>query len=239
MAEEPEKKVLRDGEIAVSEKTLTTILENQAKMDKDMEDLRLKNQGLEDAISEKGALTVGGEKLRERKNFDPAFRTVTMKKYPMKGDPENLGIVIGWSNRGAYQKVDKSGVSAQYVDYIDVFFLGHERDENEKLQAESVPLLSLMGAAEVTCKVLQVRDYEGNAYKIRYSALAEEGGERPGERKVRTGEEVKVTTWDPRHGLVETGETIDAWVAFTDLTFVIQIPGINEPVEVDAKFLNI
>ena len=238
----PEPVVLKKGQIVVDEKTLATVLEKQAVMEKEIEDQKAKNAGLEALMLEnKDADTVGEKKLRERKKFEPAFRTVTMKKFPVAGDPENQGIVIGWTNRGAYQKVDKSGVAAQRVDYIDTLVLGKERGEDGTLQAESVPLLSLLGAPEIVCKIIETKDYEGKPFKLRYSPLVDPdlSSDRQGEDKVATGEEIRIKEYDIKHGLMETGDIIDGWVGYTNLTFVLQIPGWAEPVEVDSKYVNI
>lgn len=210
---------LKEGEIVVSQKTLTEVLERVGTAEKLAADATAKAAGIE-AILEAGkdAGTTGEGKLRERKNFEPAFRTVTLKKYPIAGNVEDKGYVIGWDNRGAYQQVDRSGVAPVVIDYINIFFFGKERNKEGKLTAEAVPLLSLLNAEEVTCKILEIK--KGPVDK------------RP------TGEEINITVWDPKHGLVETGETIDGWVGFTPISYVIQIPGVAEPVEVDEKYLN-
>ncbi len=216
---DPEPVVLQPGEVVVDQKTLAAVLAKQTETEKKMADMEARNAGLEAMVAEvQGADTTGGKKLRERKNFEPAFRTVGIKKYPIAGDVENLGYVIGWTNRGAYQKVDKTGVAPVVIDYIDIFFLGHERNEEGKLQAESVTLLSLINAVEVNCKILDTKKVD---------------------RKEPTGEEIRVTTFDAKHGLMETGDTIDGWVGFTDITFTLQVPGLTEPVEIDQKFVNV
>lgn len=234
--------VLEKGQVVVSEKTLTKVLEDQALLEKRVADAEAKNAGLEELMGEgKDDDEDGKKKLRERRKFEPAFRTVTMKKFPIAGDSENLGIVIGWTNRGAYQKVDKSGISAQMVDYIDILYLGQERNTDGKLQAESVPLLSLLGASEVVCKILETKDYKGRPFKLRYSPLVDPdlSSDREGEQKIETGEVIKIKEFDLKHGLMESGEEIDGYVGYTNLTFVLQIPGISEPVEVDSKYVNI
>lgn len=231
--------ILGEGQVVVSEATLKKVLEQSAKAEIDRENDRATIAGLQAQME---ASMGDDKKPKERKQFTPAFRTVGIKKMPIGGDHEKQGYVIGWTNRGAYQKVDKTGISAQIVDYIDVLFLGHERTaDGSKLQAESVPLLTLLGAPEVVCKVLEVKDHEGKPYKIRYQPMIDPdvGLDREGENKKFTGEMINITTWDPKHGLVETGEKIEGWVATTDLTFVIQIPTVDEPVEIDAKFVNI
>lgn len=232
----PEKNMVevKKGQVLVDESTLAKVLEGQAEMEKKVADVEAKNAGLEALFeAQNGADTNGENKLRKRKDFTPAFRTVTLKKYPIKGDVEKLGYVIGWTNRGAYQKVDRSGVAPQIVDYIDIVFLGQERDAAGKLEAESVPLLSLINAPEINCKVLEMKDYEGKPFRLSYPPTGF------GEKQMPTGEPIRITTWDPQHGLIETGEEIDGWVGFTDLTLVLQIPGVAEPLEIDQKYVNV
>lgn len=215
MADEEKKVTLKEGQTIVDQSMLQQIVESQAKLEKDLADKDAKLAGLEEMFA-KGVDTTGDKKLRERKNFEPAFRTLTLKKMPIGGDHENKGIVIGWTNRGAHQKVNREGVAPTLVDYIDVVFLGHEKKDG-KLQAEEVPLLALLNAEEITCKVLETK-----------SAA----------RKEPTGEEISVTTFDPKHGLVQTGDVIDGYVMYSDITYVVQIPGFTEPVEIDQKFAN-
>lgn len=216
MAEETS---LKEGETVISKKELASISEQLADLQKALVDRDAKMAGLEEMFATShDADTTGEKKLRERKDFEPAFRTVRLRKYPMNGDVTNLGYVVGWSNRGAYHKVDRNGVAPVLVDWIDIIFLGHERNEKGVLQAEAVPLLDLLNRGEqVHCKVIDKK-----------SAV----------RKEPTGEEINITIWDPKHGLVSTNETIDGWVSFTDVTFSLQVPGIAEPVEVDSKYAN-
>lgn len=211
--------VLKEGEVAVDQKTLSEILRKQSDMEQERENDRARMAGLEEMLeSTKGASTVGGDKLRERKTFEPAFRTVRLRKYPIAGDPEKLGYVVGWTSRGAYQKVDRTGVSPVMVDYVDVLFLGHERNAEGVLQAEAIPLLDLLNRGEqVHCKIINVEKTP---------------------RQVPTGEEIGVSSWDPQHGLVSTGETIDGYVAFTDVKYTIQIPDHAESVIIDGKYVN-
>lgn len=215
---EPKKVELKDGQVIVDEKTLTGVLEKLADMEKAVADADAKRAGLEAMFAEQqDTNTVGEKKLRERKTFEPAFRTVTLKKMPIAGNPEDTGYVIGWTSRGAYQKVNRDGVAPVVVDYVDVFFLGRERNKEGMLQAESIPLLTLLNAPEVTCKVLEIKKVP---------------------RKEPTGEEIRVTEFDMNHGQQETGDIIDGWVAFTDITLVIQVPGQPDPIEVDEKYVN-
>lgn len=232
--DEAKKVELKKGEIVVSQDMLTRVMEQAQKAEKAAADATAKAAGLEQLFSEKdSAPTTGEKKLRERKNFEPAFRTVTVKQFPVAGNVDDMGYVIGWDNRGAYQKVDRTGVAPVVIDYINIIFLGRERNKDGKLQAEAVPLLSLINAPEVNCKILDTKDYLGKPFRLSYPPTG------LGEKKMPTGEEISVTVFDPKHGLMETGDTIDGWVGFTDLTYVIQIPGVAEPLEIDSKYVNI
>lgn len=215
----PKEVILKPGQVVVEQSVLTKILQDQASLEKRITDEEANRKGLEELFAANNSEeVVGGNKLRLKKNFEPAFRTVRIRKYPMGGDPEKLGYVIGWSDRGAYHKVDRSGVNPQVVDYIDVFFLGHERNEEGKLQAESVPLLKLLNdSTQVHCKIIEVKKVP---------------------RIVPTGEEINVTTWDPQHGLIQTGDIIDGYIGFTDMTLVVQIPGVEGTTEIDEKYVN-
>lgn len=197
---------------------LRQLQEQLAQADMDREADRGRMAALEAMVDDvKGADTLGEEKLREKKNFEPKFRTLRLRKMAMKGEEDNQGIVIGWTQKGAYQKVDRSGVAPQMIDYIDIFFLGHERNADGVLQAETVKLLDLLSAPQIACKILKMeKDFH----------------------KEPTGEEINVTVFDPAHGLISSGDTIDGWIGFTDVKYTIQVPNVIEPVEVDGMFVN-
>ena len=193
------------------QETLATLEKSNADREAEMAGMR---QLMEDG---KGAEVSGDGKLREKKSYEPKFRTVRIRKYPMAGKFDDLGYVVGWTNRGAFQEVDKSGVTPQFVDMIEVFFLGHEKNAEGKLQAEKIKLLDLLNKGEqVHCKIISVKKDD---------------------KKVGTGEEINVTTWDPQHGLVATGDIIDGWVGFSDLTYTIEIPGKGQ-VDIDGLYVN-
>lgn len=232
----PEAKpvVLKEGEVVVSQAMLAQVLAKQQDTEIEMEKMKLKNAGLEELFAQgkdKDDPT-GEKKLRERKNYTPAFRTVTLKKFSVDEDPEHAKIVVGWTNRGSYRKVDRSGVAPEIVNYLDIILLDDEKTEDGKLKAYSVPLLTLLEAEEVTCKVLEMKDYKGEQFRPSYPPTGF------GEKKVGTGEVIRITSWSPEHGLIETGEEIDGWVGFTDLSLILQIPGRPEPLEIDQKYVN-
>jgi len=207
----------KEKTIEVSEKSLLAMQEKMAEMERQREEDRSKMAGLEELFS-KGATPVGEGKLREKKNFEPAFRTVRIRKYPIAGDYENLGYVIGWDHRGAYQEVDRTGVTPQVLDFINIFFLGKERGENGKLKAEKVKLLDLMNnSVQVHCKILETKK---NIIKV------------------PTGEEIDVSVFDPQHGLVSTGDRVDGYFTQSEVKYTISIPGIDKPVEVGGEFVN-
>lgn len=183
-----------------------------ANRDAEMEGLR--------AIAERAAN--GGEegttKLRERKNFEPKFRTVRLRKMPIAGDFDNMGIVSGWTKRGAYQQVDRTGIAPTIVDFIDVIFAGHEKNpETGNLQAEKIRLLDLMNSEQVVCKVI---------------------GQENDPHKVPTGEEISVMEFDPKHGLTPTGDMVDGYTAYDDITYTLQIPGVSDALKVNGAFVN-
>lgn len=204
-AEKEEKK------IEVPESMLTKIQEQMAENDKRMADLEAKNAGLEEMVA-KNAGTEGSTKLREKKSFEPKFRTVKIRKYPIGGDDTNLGYVIGWTKKGAYEEVDRTGVSPQIVNYIDVIFYGQPK------KAEKIRLLDLLNKGQqVHCKVIDVKRTP---------------------RVEATGEEIDVTVFDPTHGLISTGDKIDGVIGYSDYVYTIQIPGIADPVAVNDDFVN-
>jgi hypothetical protein len=214
MADKPPKD---DPTVEVPMTLLTAMQEQMAELERKVADNEAKNAGLEELLS-KQAETTGENKLREKKNFEPKFRTVRVRKYPMGGDETNLGWVIGWSNRGAYQTVDRTGISPQIVDMIDLVFLGHEKTKEGKLQVEQVKLLDFMNKGiQIHCKIL-----EKKVEPV----------------QIPTNEEIDVTIFDPAHGLTSTGEKIDGYITHDEIKYKIQIPGIAEPVWIDSLYAN-
>lgn len=197
------------------------LLEEMQKQIADMErkvaDGEAKNAGLEDLFnsnmqnSDKPDANSKG--LRVKKNFEPKFRTVRLRKYPVAGDPENKQYVVGFTKRGAYQTVDKSGVRPEIVDCIDIIFLGQPK------KAETVKLLDFMnGGEQVHCKILETQ------------------------RKPRlepSGEEIEVSVYDPQHGLIGTGEVVDGYTGYSDITYTLQVPGVAEPLTISQTYVNI
>jgi len=218
MADEIKKtETVKEKTITVPEKTLVDIQVKMAEHEREMEEMRAKNAGLE-AMLDKGATPEGQPKLREKKNFEPKFRTVRIRKYPIAGDVENLGYVIGWTSRGAYQQVDRTGLTPQIVDFLDVIFLGRERGADGKLQVEKIPLLDLMNkGVQVNCKIIETQKEN---------------------KDVPTGEEISVQVFDPKHGLVATGEIVDGFTSYSEIKYKIQIPGVAEPVWIDSLYCN-
>ena len=220
MAEIPKPTKQEDEIVQVPQSVLTKIQESISQLETDLETERSARAGLQEIIeSGKGVEASGDTPLREKKSFEPKFRTVRLRKYPIANDHTNLGLVVGWSNRGAYQTVDRTGVSPQIVDMIDIIFYGRERDSKSgKLQAEAVRLLDLLNKGEpVICKVLDQKIVP---------------------RKAPTGEEIDVSIFDPAHGLVATGDKVDGYVTFSDITYTLQVPDIKEPVVVDGTYVN-
>lgn len=208
----------KEDVVSITRADLVAIQKALAKGEQDREADRAKMAGLEELLQAgAGAEVDGSGKLRERKNYEPKFRTVRIRKYPMANKFDDLGYVVGWSSRGAYQEVDRTGISPQIVDFVDVAFLGHEKNEEGKLQYEKIKLLDLLNKGEqIHCKILEAKNNP---------------------RKEPTNEEINVTVWDPQHGLVATGDMIDGYTAFTDTSFVIEIPGVGKA-EIDGMYVN-
>ena len=68
---------------------LRAMQEQMAEMDRIIAESDAKQAGLEELLS-KGASTNEEPKLREKRNFEPKFRTVRLHKYPIAGDITNL-----------------------------------------------------------------------------------------------------------------------------------------------------
>lgn len=156
----------------------------------------------------------GEVKLREKKSYEPKFRTARLRKYPVAGDYNDQDYIIGWTDRGAYQVVDRNGLTPQMVDKIDVIFL---RNKNKKV-AETVNLLDVLN--------------KGIQEHVKIIEIKKRTIEAP------TGEEIDVTTFDPAHGLTSTGEKVDGMTTFSDNDYVVQIPGEKELLTINEKFLN-
>jgi len=213
MADEEKKKKT----VEVPADALAAMQEQMAALELKVAEQENKNAGIEELLS-KGAEASTEPKLREKKSFEPKFRTVRLRKYPIAGDIENLGYIVGWTNRGAYQVVDRSGVAPATVDMLDIIFYGQEKTADGKIKAEAVKLLDLFNnGRQVHCKILDQKKEE---------------------IKTPTGEEIDVTIFDPAHGLVSTGDKIDGWVASSEVKFKLQVPGIDEPVWIDSVFCN-
>lgn len=214
-----ENKVLKEGEVAVPSVLLEQMQKDMAELTRKQAESEAKIAGLEtlDEATDKD----GVPKLRSKKSFEPEFRTVRLHKFPIAGDYDNKGYVVGWTNRGAYGKVDRTGVSPQIVNYIDIFFLdektGQPVRKDGKLQAESVALLDLMNSEQVHCRIVDTKREE---------------------KKVPTGEEINVSIYDPKHGLMSTGDIIDGFITYSDIDYTLQVPGVSEAVVVDAEFCN-
>lgn len=206
------------GTVEVPAGLLQQIQEQMLKMEMDLETERGARVALENLIDSDKADTEGAPKLREKKSFEPKFRTVRLRKFPIGGDYDNQGIVVGWTSRGSYQQVDRTGVNPQFVDFIEVIFLGHEKTEDGKIKAEKIRTLDLMNAPQLTCKILK----EDRVDNI----------------KVPTGEEIDVSIFDPAHGLMSTGEKVDGYTAHSEIKYTLQIPGKEGEHVVDQLYCN-
>lgn len=202
--------------VEVPHSLLLKMQEDIAEATRKAADAEARAAGVEELLN--NAPTNEEVKLKKKNNFAPKFRTVRIRKFPIAGDFDNMGYVIGWTNKGAYQEVDRTGVSPSLVDMIDIIFLGQDRTADGKIKAEKVRLLDLLNKGEqVHCKILNVKEEKN---------------------EIPTGEEISVKSWDPHHGLVDTGELIDGYIVKSDIKYTIQIPGVTEPVIIDGTYVN-
>lgn len=210
MAEKPKT----EDKVEVPLKLLTEMQEQLAKLEKSDADKDAKIAGLQEMAS--NADTTDAPKLRERKNDEPKFHTVRLRKYPKAGGDE-LHYVMGWTNKGAYQEVDRTGVSPQIVDFLDIIYLGDETTKDGKIKAEKVRLLDFLNKGQqVHCRIVETKNEPV---------------------KIPTGEEIQVVTFDPQHGLMTTGDRIDGYVIQSNIKFKINVPGHGE-VWIDGEFVN-
>jgi hypothetical protein len=210
MAEKPKA----EEKVEVPLKLLTEMQEQLASQEKRIADSELKAAGLAEIINQ--ADTTDAPKLRERNTKEPKFHTVRLRKYPKAGGDE-LHYVKGWTNKGAYQEVDRTGVSPQIVDFIDIIYLGDETTKEGKIKAEKVRLLDFLNKGQqVHCKIIETKNEPV---------------------KIPTGEEIQVVTFDPQHGLTTTGDLIDGYVVQSNIKFKINVPGHGET-WIDSEFVN-
>src|ERR1035437_3150326 len=165
---EETKKPKENKTVVVPEALLLEMQKQMADTERKVADMEAKNSGLEELLNQGSMKDDGG--LKKKKNFEPKFHTVRIRKYPIAGDVANLGYVIGWTDRGAYEEVDATGVNRQVVNFIDIYFLG-------VLKPEKVRLLDLMNkGVQEFCKIVEMKK------EI---------------RQVPTKEEIDVTVFDP------------------------------------------
>lgn len=213
---EPKGKKEDEG-VVVPMKLLQEMQAQIAAQDVKIAEQEAKNAGLEQLFSE--SQVKGEAKLREKKTFEPKFRTVRLRKYPKNGGESEY--VIGYTDRGAYEIIDRSGISPEKVNMIEIFFYGEERSKDGKLKAEQVKLLDLMNAPQVVCKVLGDPIIKNHGTNV----------------VVPTGEEIDTTVWDPQHGLVSTGDKIDGFVTYSDIKLEVQTPD-GKVIKIDQRFAN-
>lgn len=211
----PEEEAKKLAEAGITLEMIQGMQKSLTDLEIKNEEMVAKNAGLEDLFSKADA---NGETkgLRTKKSYEPKFHTVRLRQYPIAGNIENMGIVAGWTDRGAYQEVDASGVNRQLVDYIDIFFLDQEKTKDGKRKAEKVRLLDLINnGVQLVCKILD---------------------EKKEKKTVETGEEINVSIFDPQHGMISTGDTIDGFYTYSDIQYKVSVNG--KDVWIDSKFCN-
>lgn len=195
--------------VQVSSSVLETMQKQMLDMEIKMESQRGEIEGLK-VIREREE-DGDARKLRTKRNFEPKFRTARLRKYPFAGNYDDQRYVVGWTARGAYQEVDRTGISPTIVDYIDIMFLGEEKPQK-------VRLLDLLNdGIQEHCKIVNVEK------KV---------------EEVGTGEEIGVTEFDSQHGTVLTGDKVDGMTVFQKFVYEVQIPGHDGTVMIEEKFIN-
>src|SRR3978361_434952 len=101
--------------VEVPQEQLTQIMEKISALEIANADKDAKIAGL--PALQRAPPAVGETPLRQKKTFEPAFRVARLKKLPFNGDPEDMRIVIGWTNRGSYQNVERHGTDPHVLDY--------------------------------------------------------------------------------------------------------------------------
>lgn len=166
------------------------------------------------------AVMEGKKDIRELESLEAKFKQkkIRLRKVRILNDKneDKGGIVIGWTARGAYEVVDKSGPNAVNVNMMDVFFLGGPKDK-----PTTITLKTLMSGEEIWCDEVS-RDVQIKKHK--------------------TGEEIEVMEWDTKTGRgnnqISTGVIIDGYYAIPEGTMALKVPGQEEPVIIDIRFAN-
>jgi len=93
MAEEAKK----SKTVEVSEDMLTGLHRRMLELEKQAET----QDGIIAGLKEVNESKDDGVKLREKKSYEPKFRTARLRKYPVAGNFDDQDYIIGWSDRGA------------------------------------------------------------------------------------------------------------------------------------------
>lgn len=190
----------------VPTKMLVEMQKQMAQNEKDNAELKAKLAGIE-VLMEEDKETVSEPALKKKKSFEPAFRTAKLRKFPIKGDFENQGYVIGWTDRGAYEEVAMTAMGPAKTLFIDLVFAGLEKNAEGKAQAEKVNYLKFLNDSTIErFKIIETKREDN---------------------EVATGEEIDITVFDPQHGLMSTGEKIDGYTVFTNVKHKISVPEVN------------
>lgn len=183
-------------------------------MQKQIKDLEARTLAAETAALVT-AVAEGKKDIREIESLTERFKLkeLTLRKLSITGadGKDKGGIVIGWTPRGAYEVVDKSGANAVLVNMMDVFFLGGS-DKPTTIKASD-----LVKGERIKCKEIS-RDMQVVKHK--------------------TGEEIEVSEFKTEHGLVATGTIIDGYYAQPEGTYTVSIPEHDKPVTINQMFFN-
>lgn len=183
-------------------------------MQKQLADATSKIAALE-AVSIAEGAEKGQKDIRELESLEERFKVkeYTLRKITLVDEKGNQTqkIVVGWRG-SAYSIWDKSGPNSVEVIMYDVYFLGESKDKPTSITAKT-----FFAGEKIKCREV--------AKNIKIE-------------KHKTGEEIEVTQWDEKHGRVETGQIIDGYYSMAEGTISVQVPGYDDPVAVDIKYLN-
>ncbi len=197
MAKNDEKEVEKTMEVPVE--LFTKMQEQMSELERKVAEGEAKQAGLEEMVADSAKTN---DKLKEKKSFEPKFRTVRLRKYPIAGDDSKMGYVVGWTKKGAYQEYVATPTGNVLVDFIEVIFYGQEN------KAEKIKLLDFLNKGEqVHCKIIETKKED---------------------IKHETGEEIDISVFDPAHGLVSTGEKIDGYYTMSEINYKLNVPGLGE-----------
>lgn len=194
--------------IVVTKAEMATLLARMDSMEKELASTA--------SLDEVKAIESGTADIREIENIEEKWKkapkVMHLRSVAME-DPKTKQVVnkvvVGWTKRGCYVKVKDHPNEPETLMY-DVYFYGDK-------EPVAITAKKFLDSPRIKCMEIG-RDITVKKYK--------------------TGEELEVTEFDPKHGLKSTGTIIDGYYATPEGTYALKVPGINEPVVVNINHVN-